>query len=211
TDPDTVWAKLQQEELPQISYVVVTHDRGETWHAALDTLQQINGIVVSDDGNTVWAGTSTTLFWSNDGGTLTALPVPQGLSCVSRYGSRLYSCGWFERDGFAVARDTGDGLKPLLTWPQVTGVAKCPASSVVSTLCAGFYPALVAQFPVSPDAGMAGGTGGGAGGTGGGGGRETPTPSCGCSAGGAELSLTLWLALGRFAAAHALRRRRVHR
>ncbi len=203
TDPETVFATLQQDEDPRRSYVLVTHDRGDTWQTLMGTDEQLNGIVVSPDGAQVWAGSSGKVFVSTAGGAFEALPRPTRQSCVARFGQRLYACGWPELDGFAVARDTGAGLQPLLTWDRVTGVAECPATSRVSTQCAGFFPALVAQFPL-PDGGASGGAGGG-------GGSDTPPPQCRCTPGGAEVSLTLWLLLGRFAPAHALRRRRVHR
>lgn len=208
-DPDTLYAVLQQDDDPRWSFVVVSRDRGESWQQLMGTPEQLNGIALSADGAEIWAASSGRLFHSANGAPFAELPRPTRQSCVSRYEQRLYACGWPEYDGFAVARDTGSGLQPLLTWPKVTGVVACPAASKVSTLCAGFYPALVAQFP-SPDGG-AGGTGGGGGGTGGGGGGDNPPPVCQCTAGGAEVSLTLWLVLSRFAAAHALRRRRVHR
>jgi hypothetical protein len=210
TDPDTIWAGLQQDDDPRHSFVLWSRDRGETWALLLDTADQLGGIAVSENASTVWAATSGKLYHSDDSAPFTPFTVPTRQSCISRYGARVYTCGWPEFDGFAVARDTGQGFEPLLTWPRISGVAACPPASKVNTLCAGYFPVLVASFPrpFDPDGG---GGGAGGGGSGAGGGGQPPTPGCHCSPGGAELSLTLLLALGRFARGNAHRRRRVHR
>lgn len=114
---------------------------------------------------------------------------------------------------FAAARFQDGGFVPLLTWPRVTSVVQCPATSPVKQQCEAIFPALVAGFPKPFDADGGtggGGAGGGTSGSGGGGGGDMPPRGCSCSLSGAEVSLTLLVLVGRFASVHALRRRRVH-
>ena len=220
TDPDTVWATLQQGEDPRHSFVLESNDQGLTWAVRLDISDQVVQVVLSPDGGTVWAASSGKLYRStSQPASFVPLDTPASRSCATRYGERFYACGWPEIDGFAVAREAEDGgWSPVLTWPRVNRVASCPASSRVTTQCPGFFPALQARFS-SPDGGggaggggNAGGAGGGAGGgSGGTGGGDMPPGWCGCGAGNAEVSLTLLVLVGRLVAGHAHRRRRVHR
>lgn len=213
TDPDTVWAGLQQNEDPRHSFVLESNDQGRTWALRLDTSAQLTGISVSADGQTVWASTSGRLYRSVQGGPFTALEQPKQFSCAWGYGDRFYSCGWPEVDMFAAARFQDGGFVPLLTWPRVTSVVQCPATSPVKQQCEAIFPALVAGFPKPFDADGGtggGGAGGGTSGSGGGGGGDMPPRGCSCSLSGAEVSLTLLVLVGRFASVHALRRRRVH-
>ncbi|MBK7858572.1 MAG: hypothetical protein IPJ65_08105 [Archangiaceae bacterium] len=215
-EPDILYAGLQQDDDPRHSFVLRSGDRGQSWAVVLDLADQLNGVVLAPNPMNLWAATSGNLYFSNDvGDAYSRFVPPTRQTCVSRFDSRLYMCGWFEVDGFAVARMSlpGAALEPVLTWPRVVDVQQCGATSKITTLCKGFFPALQATFPVTSDGGLGGGSGagGGAGGAGGSGGGADPSPGCRCSLGGAELSLTLWLVVGRLAKAHALRRRRVHR
>lgn len=206
TDPDTLWAGLQQDDDPRHSFVLVSSDRGDSWALLFDTAEQLSGAAVSEDAQAVYAATSGRLYKAAGGGSFTPYPKPTRQSCVSRYGQRLYTCGWHDVDQFAIAREGASGFDPLLTWSRITGVTACPGASKVNTQCAGFYPALLANFRTPFDGGAGGGAGGGSGG-----GGQPPTPGCHCGLGGLEVSLTLSLVLGRFALANALRRRRIQR
>lgn len=217
TTPDRLWATLQQDEGTYRSYLLESNDRGQTWTMRLDTTEQLTSVVVSEDGQTVWAASSARLYRSmTTPASFTPLERPTRQSCASRFGDRFYTCGWPEVDQFAAAREAEDaGWSPVLTWERVTAVASCPASSPVTTQCVGFFPALLASFPKAgnPDGGVGGGAGGAGGGSGGGGGGggDMPPRGCSCSLSGAEVSLTLLLLALRFAPLYGLRRRRIHR
>jgi hypothetical protein len=198
TSPDTLWAGLQQDDDPRHSFALRSTDTGAHWQMMFDTPDQLTGVVLSDDGQTVWVATTGRLYRSIGGAPFERLDSPTRQTCVTRYGGRLYACGWPEFDGFAIARAVGSQpMQPLLTWPQVVGTVACPATSKVTTVCEGFFPA------GDPDAGTGGGDGGPQ--------KPPPPPSCHCGASGEEVSLTLLLAVGRFVLVHAHRRRRIHR
>lgn len=151
TDPDTVYAVLQQDDPPRHSYLVRSHDRGTSWAALLDSGDQITGLVLSANGNTIWVATATKVLRSTDtGATFAPIVGPSRYTCVSRFDDRVYVCGWYEVDGFAVARSTGaDTFEPVLTWNRVTAVAQCPGTAVES-VCGPLFAPLVASFPKRP-------------------------------------------------------------
>jgi hypothetical protein len=179
-DPDTVWAELRQGD-PIISFLLRSTDQGQSWQLMRQGAGVVESLVLSDDGQTVWITAGGTLYRSTNGGAdLAPLDAPARSACASRFGPRLYACGSPGLDPFAIGRSVdGGGFEPVLTWSRVTGVADCPATSLVTTECAGFFPSLQATF-FGPDAGP----------------DVTPQimAHCGCGAGeGTACALAVWV------------------
>lgn len=201
-DPDTIYGLLNQDDVPRHSFAIRSRDRGVSWTTLVDSVDQISGLALSADGKTVWVATATKVLKSTDsGGTFAPLQRPTRFSCVSRFGDRIYVCGWNEVDRFAVARSTGSGaFEPILAWERITGVASCPGTAVES-VCGPLFPGLVAGFPklVEPDPMPqdAGTTTP----------MEPPPPRCGCAVDGGCLVTLAVVQLLRMRRSWAMKRR----
>ncbi|MCY1082671.1 WD40/YVTN/BNR-like repeat-containing protein [Archangium lansingense] len=157
TDPDRLWASVFWQGW---TYVLESKDGGRTFRSILhpegqerDAVdEQLMGIEVSADGNTLWAATPTRLFRVRAGeARATQLSLPDGNACVQREGETLFVCGASRLHDWALATtpDEGQTYTPLLNLPDTQPPA-CPYASPVYDICRPRWPQFAPTIEANP-------------------------------------------------------------
>ncbi len=133
-------------------------DGGMTLRIVAETTSEMVGFALSDDGDTVWIGSSNRaegIQRSVRGGPWTRVGGDVGVQCLRYHAGLLFVCADEVADGYALgcSRDGGDHIDPLLSLRRLTGTSPlCGSSTPVGATCAPLWPRIATQLQ-SIDAG----------------------------------------------------------
>ena len=122
-------------------------DGGMSFTVLTSTAAPMLGFALSDDGQTVWAGSSDRtegITRSVAGGAFTRVRANANVGCLRYHAGLLYVCGNEDTDGYSLAwsSDGGDTFCPLMSVRDVVGpVPSCAASTTVGSVCGAAWPA----------------------------------------------------------------------
>lgn len=145
TRPDVVYVRGQR---PGGAGTILSRsdDGGRSFRRLAETTGAMRGFALSDDGATVWFGSSDAregLQRSVRGGPFARTREQPVVQCLRQHAGTLYVCADEAVDGYALgrSRDGGDTVTPLLSLRALTDPVTCPAGSVVGDRCAALWPA----------------------------------------------------------------------
>jgi MYXO-CTERM domain-containing protein len=153
TNPDVVFARTVRRTTDNmVERLLRSEDGGATFHEVA-AMGEITGVVVSDDGTHVWAGSWYAtdasmgvvggLHRSDDRGqTFSALDPTLAVRCLAYRTGELWVCTDDVAGPFALGRSTdlGQTLTPLWTFSDATNDVGCGTCSQVGTLCPAYWP-----------------------------------------------------------------------
>ncbi len=144
TNPDVVYVRGQR---PGGVGTILSRstDGGRSFRRLAETAGAMRGFAVSDDGQTVWFGSSEAregLQRSVRGGPFVRTRDQPVVHCLRQHAGTLYVCADEGVDGYALgcSRDGGDTITPLLSLRALASPVTCPAGSVVGDRCASLWP-----------------------------------------------------------------------
>jgi hypothetical protein len=144
TDPDVLYVRSQRPGGVG-TYLLRSSDGGSTFRRIAETDGAMRGFALSDDGATVWYGSSLSregLQRSVRGGSFSRTVAQPSVQCLRFHGGRLYVCADEGVDGYALgcSDDGGDSVAPLLSLRAIETPVACPAGSSVGDRCAALWP-----------------------------------------------------------------------
>ncbi len=141
--------------------LIRSDDGGMSFHQLTQTMVEMRGFALSDDGQTVWVGSSSRtegILRSVAGGPFARVLANTTVNCMRYHGGLLYICGDDSVDGYALgfSTDGGDHIEPLMSLRDVVGpVPTCGPGSVVHDVCGPQWPAqqtLLRNLDAAPEA-----------------------------------------------------------
>jgi len=146
TDPDRIFLRVSRRAVDlRPSRLLYDDDAGGSLETVLE-LQQLRAVAVSDDGRTVWAGSS------NGGGVLVARdgmlafePINDlDVRCLAARGDELWLCVDQHREGFGLGVSTDDGatVEPRFWLDRVSELPECDRCSTTGFVCPAWAPDL---------------------------------------------------------------------
>ncbi len=140
TRPDVVYVRGQR---PGGAGTILSRsdDGGRSFRRLAETTGAMRGFALSDDGATVWFGSSDAregLQRSVRGGPFARTREQPVVQCLRQHAGTLYVCADEAVDGYALgrSRDGGDTVTPLLSLRALTDPVTCPAGGGASSATA---------------------------------------------------------------------------
>jgi MYXO-CTERM domain-containing protein len=128
-------------------------DGGTSWRELTRTFDPMVGFALSDDGTTIWVGSSNRtegIRRSDRGGAFRRVTANVTVRCLRQHGGVLYVCADEVADGYLLGTsiDGGERIDPLLSARGVTGVSSACSSGVtmVGSVCSPLWPAVAAPI-----------------------------------------------------------------
>lgn len=145
-DPDVVYVRSTAASGVG-SILFRSGDGGMTFREIARTQGAMKGFALSDDGRTVWVGSSDPnegLLRSVDGAAFERVRERVAVQCLRYHAGLLYVCAEEAIDGYALgcSSDGGDHILPILSLRQIPGPLVCPRMSVTGDRCPAVWPAL---------------------------------------------------------------------
>lgn len=118
--------------------IVRSDDGGATWRTVLEA-PDARSIALSEDGATVFVGSTLGGLWrSDDGGEVfTLVNAELHVRCLTWRARTLYVCADPALDGFAlgVSTNRGETVEPRLRLSEISGMAECPECTTAGFIC----------------------------------------------------------------------------
>jgi hypothetical protein len=145
TNPDIVYVRGQRPGGVG-TLLVRSVDGGRTFQRLAETTGVMRAFALSDDGNTVWYGSSDRaegLRRSVRGGEFIRVGEQPSVQCLRYHGGLLYVCADEALDGYALgcSNDLGDHIVPILSLRSLEDRSACGAESSVGSRCPALWPA----------------------------------------------------------------------
>ncbi|MFO0605144.1 MAG: MYXO-CTERM sorting domain-containing protein [Polyangiales bacterium] len=143
TNPDVVYVR---SAVGFGTILLRSTDGGATLREIGSTADIMAGFALSDDGTTVWMGSSNRregILRSVRGGAFRRVAATVTTRCLRYHAGILYVCADEAEDGFLLGSsgDEGEHVDPLLSGRSLLGVSdRCDRSSPVSTTCNDLWP-----------------------------------------------------------------------
>lgn len=139
TNADRLFVRMRKSELERgVERLLVSEDGGATFRSILE-LHQIRGFAISDDGQTIWAGSSQgDGLWIAEGGTLTFTQIGTlDVRCLVTRGDELWACVDQLSSRFALGRSTDGGrsFDELFFLDELGLLPDCPTCSATGAIC----------------------------------------------------------------------------
>lgn len=144
TNPDVLYVRSQRPGGVG-TYLLRSMDGGRSFRRIAETDGAMRGFALSDDGATVWFGSSLSregLQRSVRGGAFSRTADQPAVQCLRYHAGRLYVCADEAVDGYALgcSDDDGDSFAPLLSLRALETPASCPSGTPVGDRCAALWP-----------------------------------------------------------------------
>lgn len=145
-DPDVVYVRSTAASGVG-SILFRSGDGGMTFLEIVRTVGTMKGFALSDDGRTVWVGSSDPnegLLRSVEGGAFERVRERVAVQCLRHHAGLLYVCADEAIDGYALgcSSDGGDHILPILSLRQIPGPLACPRMTATGDRCPAAWPAL---------------------------------------------------------------------
>ncbi len=126
------------------TYLLRSEDGGRSFRRIAATDGAMRGFALSDDGATVWFGSSLSregLQRSVRGGAFSHTADQPAVRCLRYHAGRLYVCADEAVDGYALgcSDDGGERFAPLLSLRAIESPAGCPSGTSVGDRCAALW------------------------------------------------------------------------
>ncbi len=140
------------------SSLLRSEDGGVRFETVARTSDLMLGFAISDDGRTVWYGSSAEGLHRSDDRGRTFLPVSDlPIFCLKQHQGALWACSDWVRTGYALGRSTDGGrsFESALRWADVPGPPACMDGSPAARVCGERWKGAQAQilFPDMKDDG----------------------------------------------------------
>lgn len=221
TNADVVFAHTVRRTTDDMDERLFRSDDGGQSFTMVASMPEITGVVISEDGTHVWAGSWYGGFYRSDDNGLTfdTLDPTLAVRCLAYRSGELWICTDDVTGPFALGRSTDLGvtIEPLWTFRDSVNDVGCSACSQVGLECPAYWPDVEFDLGLPMDDGgvldmdassCLDGSVPDAGATMDAGSVVPPTSSCGCRAAGRSPSTGLWPVLAAIAATRIVRRRR---
>ncbi len=190
TNPDVVFAHTIRRPTDMMDERLFRSADGGQTFTVVASMPEITGVVVSEDGVHVWAGSWYGGFVRSDdnGRTFQTLDATLRVRCLAYRVGELWVCTDDVTGPFALGRssDLGVTIDPLWTFRDAVNDVGCSACTQAGEVCPGYWPDVELDLglptagdalPADPDASAscldAGPMDGGS--------TPAPRPNCGCS------------------------------
>jgi hypothetical protein len=129
------------------TWLLRSDDGGARFQRVTQTMGDMKGFALSDDGQTVWIGSSRRaegLQRSVRGAPFTRVGAEVSVRCLRQRQGVLFVCADDTDDGYALgcSINGGERIEPLLALHDLPGPLRCAAGTQVTTQCAPAWPAL---------------------------------------------------------------------
>ena len=144
TNPDVVYIR---SSIGFGTILLRSSDGGRSFREIAATASTMVGFALSDDGGTVWVGSSDRaegILRSERGGPFRRVAATVTVRCLRAHGGVLYVCTDEVADGYMLgcSFDGGDRIDPLFSGRALMGVSpRCDSTTQVGMVCSSLWPA----------------------------------------------------------------------